>query len=86
MKSEWIAKYEDSEIKIINNWFSGEKLFVNGELQDEQLNFITPSRMTGNLINRNGEKLDIKANISGFFTVSCRLFVDNKKMELQQIN
>jgi len=42
--------------------------------------------MTGNLINRNGEKLDIKANISGFFTVSCRLFVDNKKMELQQIN
>jgi hypothetical protein len=86
MKSEWIAKYEDSEIKIINNWFSGEKLFVNGELQDEQLNFITPSRMTGNLISRNGEKLDIKANISGFFTVSCRLFVDNKKMELQQIN
>jgi hypothetical protein len=86
MKSEWIAKYEYSEIKIENNWFSGEKFFVNGELQDEQLNFITPSRMTGNLINRNGEKLDIKANISGFFTVSCRLFVDNKKMELQQIN
>jgi hypothetical protein len=86
MKSTWVTKYEDSEIKVENNWFTGEKLFVNGELQDEQLNFITPSRMTGNLINRNGEKLDVKANISGFFTVSCRLFVDNKKMELQQIN
>ncbi|CAN1506852.1 hypothetical protein MCETHM1_00668 [Flavobacteriaceae bacterium] len=86
MKSTWVTKYEDSEIKVENNWFTGEKLFVNGELQDEQLNFITPSRMTGSLTNRNGEKLDIKANISGFFTVSCRLFVDNKKMELQQIN
>lgn len=85
MKSEWIAKYEDNDIKIVNNWFTGEKLFVNNELQDEQLNFITPSKMTGNLLNIKGEKLNIKANISGFFTVSCRLFVDNKKIDLQQI-
>lgn len=85
MKSEWIAKYENNDIKIVNNWFTGEKLFVNNELQDEQLNFITPSKMTGNLLNLKGEKLNIKANISGFFTVSCRLFVDNKKLELQQI-
>lgn len=85
MKSEWIAKYEDNDIKIVNNWFTGEKLFVNNELQDEQLNFITPSKMTGNILNIKGEKLNIKANISGFFTVSCRLFVDNKKIDLQQI-
>jgi hypothetical protein len=84
MKSEWIATYEDTEIKIVNGWFNGEKLYVNNELQDEQLNFITPSRMTGNLVNKKGEKLNVKANISGFFTVSCRLFVDNRKIELQQ--
>jgi hypothetical protein len=85
MKSEWIANYENNEIKIINNWFTGEKLFVNGVLQDEQINFITPSRMTGNLINSIGEKLAIKVTIYGFFTVSCRLFIDNKKLELKQI-
>jgi hypothetical protein len=84
MKSEWLAKYEDSEIKIVNGWFTGERLYVNDELQDEQLNFITPSKMTGSLINKNGDKLNIKVNISGFFKVSCRLFVDNKKIELQQ--
>lgn len=84
MKSEWIAKYEETEIKITNNWFSGEKLYVNNSLQDEQLNFITPSKMTWNLINKNGEKLNIKANISGFFSVSCRLFIDNNKVELMQ--
>ena len=84
MKSEWIAKYEGNEIKITNNWFSGEKLFVNDELQDEQLNFITPSNMSGAIIKSNGEKLSIKANISGFLTTSCRLFVDNKKIELKQ--
>ena len=84
MKSEWNTKYEETEIKIINSWFSGEKLYINNQLQDEQLNFITPSNMTGNLINKLGEKLSIKANISGFFTVSCRLFIDNKKIELKQ--
>ncbi|NRT12597.1 hypothetical protein [Flavobacterium sp. 14A] len=85
MKSEWITNYEGNEIKITNNWFSGEKLFVNNELQDEQLNFITPSNMTGNLIDRNGKQLQLKTNISGLFTVSCRLFIDNKKVTLKQI-
>jgi hypothetical protein len=84
MKSEWIANYEETEIKITNNWLSGEKLYVNNELQDEQLNFITPSNMTGNLVNIQGEKLNIKTNISGFFSVSCRLFIDNRKVEVKQ--
>lgn len=84
MKSEWIATYEGCEIKVTNGWFTGEKLFVNNELQDEQLNFITPSQMTGKLISKNGTQLNIKTNLSGFFSVSCRLFIDNKKIELQQ--
>ncbi len=83
MESEWIAKYEETDIKVTNDWFSGEKLYVNNELQDEKLSFIT-SNLTGNLINKQGEKLDIKTNISGFFTVSCRLFIDNKKVEVKQ--
>ena len=84
MKSEWIANYEETQIKITNSWFSGEKLYVNNELQDEQLSFITPSNMTGNLVTKKGEKLNIKTNISGFFSVSCRLFIDNKKVVLIQ--
>lgn len=84
MKSEWIAKYEETEIKITNNWFSGEKLYVINELQDEQLSFITPSNMNGNLINKAGEKLNIIINISGFFFVSCKLFIDNQKVTLKQ--
>ncbi|WP_369753484.1 hypothetical protein [Flavobacterium sp. WC2409] len=85
MKSEWIANYENEEIKITNNWFTGEKLFINNELQDEQLNFITPSTMTGILTTKKGEKFSVKTNLSGFFKVRCRLFVDNKKIALKQI-
>ncbi|WP_367752169.1 hypothetical protein [Flavobacterium sp. WC2430] len=84
MKSEWIANYENEEIKITNNWFTGEKLFINNELQDEQLNFITPSTMTGILTTKKGEKFPVKTNLSGFFKVRCHLFVDNKKIALKQ--
>jgi hypothetical protein len=40
--------------------------------------------MTGSLIDKSGNKLDVKTNISGLFSVSCRLFIDNKKITLQQ--
>jgi hypothetical protein len=85
MTSEWIANYDDNLITITNNWFSGEKLFINAKLQDEQLNFFTPSKMSGILTGKNGERLNVKTNISGFFTTNCRLFVDHKKVEMKQI-
>jgi hypothetical protein len=77
------SQYDENVIKVTNSWFSGEKLIVNNELQDEQLSFNTPN-MTGSLIDKNGMKLNIKTNVSGFFTTSCRLFIDNKKVELKQ--
>ena len=84
MKSEWIANYEGNEIKISNSWFHGERLYVNNELQDEQINYITPPILTGSLVDAKGNIVNIKANISGFFTVSCRLFVNHKKIKLKQ--
>jgi len=83
MNSEWIADYDGNKIRVTNSWITGEKLFVNDELQDEQLNF-TASNLTGNVRNINGEKVLIKTNISGFFTSNCRLFIDDKKIKLQQ--
>ena len=84
MKSEWIADYEGNEIKITNSWFTGEKLFVNKELQDDRVSFMS-SNLTGRVLNKVGEKQEIKANIGGCFTVNCRVFIDNKKVEVKQI-
>jgi len=84
MKSEWIAKYEETNIKITNHWFSGKKLHKDNKLQDEQLNFITPTNWSSYLNYKQGQNLNIKTNISGFFTVSGRLFIVNKKVELKQ--
>jgi hypothetical protein len=85
MKSEWIGDYEGNQMKITNSWFTGEKLFVNSELQDDRLSFISiSSNLSGSVSNKNGEKQEIKVNIGGCLKVSCRLFMDNKKVEVQQ--
>lgn len=84
MKSEWIVKYENSEIKIVNTWFKGEMLFVNNELQDQRFGLFG-SNLTGNVINEKGERKNIKVNLGVAFIVSCRVFIDDKKMTLEKI-
>ena len=84
MKSEWTGKYENSEIKVVNTWFDGEKLFVNNELQDERFGLFG-SDLTGHVINDKGERKNIKVNIGGALTISCRVFIDDKKMTLKKI-
>jgi len=84
MRSEWIAMYEDTEIRVVNTWFDGEKLYVNKELQDERFGMFG-SDLTGHVIDSNGERKNIKVNIGGALTISCRVFVDDKKMLLEKI-
>lgn len=76
----WKANYENNEIRIENS-FKGERLLVNGKLQDEKFNLLS-SDLTGHLITENGEKKTIKVNIGGFWKIDCRLFIGDEKIEV----
>ena len=85
MKSIWEATYENNVIRIENNWFSGEKLFVNNQLQDFQVNYFNPPILTGHIKNSQ-ERIAIKANLQqGLFGVSCILFIDDEQVALKKI-
>lgn len=84
MKTIWIANYDENEIRIENTWFNGERLFVNGKLQDEKINVFT-SDLVGHVKTNDGERKIIKVNLSGWLTLSCRLFVDDEKIEIKKI-
>jgi len=84
MKKEWLATCEGSEIKIVNTWFNGERLYVNGEIQDETFGLFS-SKLTGHIIGLNGERKNIKASLGGSFSIVCNIFVDDKKMEAKII-
>ena len=79
--SIWIANYEENEIRIENSWFRGEKLLVNNKLQDKRLNFFV-SDLTGHIISKEGKKLPIKVNMSGYFRIGCRLFIDDENVQV----
>ncbi len=86
MKSIWEATFENNVIRIENTWFSGEKLFVNGELQDFQINYLSSPKLTGHFINSREEKISIKANLlQEFWKINCRLFIDDKPISLKKL-
>ncbi len=86
MKSIWTSHYDGNLITIENNWFSSEKLFVNGKLQDFQVNFYSSPRLTGHLIDQSGRRLHIKANlVSAMFSVKAILFVDDAEVAVEKI-
>ncbi len=84
MKSEWIIKYGNSEIKVINTWFSGISLFVNNELQDKKLG-LRSEEMTGHVFDENGERKNIKVRLGGALKIHCWVFIDDKKMTATQV-
>lgn len=74
MAKTWTYQYGDNTIVVENNWFGGEKLYVNGELQYHNRGVKLNSAVTGKL--KTGE--EIKASLGGTITVKCSLFIDNK--------
>lgn len=85
MKSIWEGTLEGNVIRIENNWFSGERLYVNDQLQDYQINYFSPPILHGHLINLKKEKLQIRANILQGFTIGCVLFVDDQQIPLKKV-
>ena len=58
----------------VENRFDGERLYVNGALQDELLGFASRARLWGSL--HTGET--VKVSLGGTFRAHCRIFIDNK--------
>jgi len=71
---KWETSYCGNTI-VVENRAYGEKLYVNGELQDEQIGFVAGrARLWGKL--QTGEM--IKVSIGSTFKMHCRIFVNNK--------
>jgi len=43
-QKEWITTYENHTIKVVNTWFAGAKLYIDGECRDSDYSFsVNPS-------------------------------------------
>jgi len=83
MNKNWITQYKGHEIRVENGWFSGERLYVDGQLQDEHKGFRFSSRLWGKVPSEEGAGETIKVTIGGWFVMNCRIFVDDKLIHSQ---
>ena len=76
----WKFEHEGNVIEVINS-ATGEKLIVNGHLQDEQIGYAARSRLYGHLQSPKGERLHLKVSIgTEYLAVRCIVFLDNKEI------
>lgn len=76
MKKTFEVMHDGHHIQVLNSWFTGEKLYVNGQLQDENLGLALRAELNGEL-KSNDDRKSIKVAMGGFFKVNCRIFVEN---------
>ncbi len=78
----WTATYKSNKIKVVNNWFAGQKLYVNGELQDQTFGALGNARLTGRLIDAKGYRNTLKVSLHrGILKTKCLLFVNSEEIE-----
>jgi hypothetical protein len=70
-KRTWTVEYNGNMIRVENTWVR-ETLFVNAEIQDENIGFIASrSKLWGVLAT--GE--EVKVSIGSIFNMHCNIFV-----------
>lgn len=79
MKKTFEVAYDGRQIVVENKWFEGEKLYVDGQLQDENLGLSLGAELNGKLKGTDGIKR-IKVAIGGFFKIQCKVFVDHESV------
>lgn len=77
MKKVFDVTYEGHHIHVVNTWFNGEKLYIDGKLQDENLGIALRATLRGILKKNDQITKNIKVSLGGIFTIKCKIFVDN---------
>ncbi|HZP61142.1 MAG TPA: hypothetical protein VFB27_12530 [Opitutaceae bacterium] len=77
----WNIKHKGHEIRVENGWFTGERLIVDGEMQDEHKEFAFCGQLRGKIGSGDGEGEIIKVSLGGWFRIVCRVLVDGRLIQ-----
>jgi hypothetical protein len=72
----WVCRFQDHEIRVVNTWFSGAKLFVDGQLVAKDTGLFSISRLKPLI---DVDILDghrIQVFVVALFTVQAAIFID----------
>ncbi|SFE75661.1 hypothetical protein [Alteribacillus iranensis] len=81
MRKTFEAMHEGHVIQVENTWFKGERLYIDGELQDENVGLALRASLRGAVTNHKGETQEIKVTLGGTTKIECKIFADNRLIE-----
>ena len=73
----WQVKYKGHDIRVENR-LRGEKLIVDGKIQDVGIGLSLRSRLWGPIKGGDGDGERIKASLGGWFGIDCSIFIDDE--------
>lgn len=83
MKKTFQFQVAEHEIRVINNWFSGAKLYVDGEARDSDSTWVAFSRETLMSANLGEQGILEIVPISRVFSVEMEAYLRHGKQRVQ---
>lgn len=74
----WQTTYKGHDVVIMNGWFRGERLLIDGELQDIRRGFSVRSLLAGRIRTGEGAGEPVRVCLSGWLVLQCDLFIDDR--------
>jgi len=73
----WQVQYKGHDVRVENS-LKGEKLIVDGKIQDAGLGMGFRSRLWGTIKSGDGAGETIKISLGGWLGIDCRIFIDDE--------
>jgi len=73
----WQVQYKGHDVRV-ENGLRGEKLIVDGKIQDVGIGIGLRSRLWGTIKGGDGDGETIKVSLGGWFGIKCRIFIDDE--------
>ncbi len=74
----WQAQYKGHDVRVENSYIKGEKLIVDGKIQDMGMGMALRCRLWGTIKGGNGDGETIKVSLGGWVSIDCRIFIDDE--------
>ena len=73
----WQVQYKGHDVRVENR-IRGEKLIVDGKIQDVGRGMGFRSRLWGTIKGGDGDGERIKVSLGGWFGIDCSIFIDDE--------
>jgi hypothetical protein len=83
-KKEWLAEFNGHQIRVVNTWLGGAKLYIDGDVRDTSAQQITVDKkgplLSARLPNGDGGGQLVEVFLVAWFTTKAKICIDGKQI------